>query len=57
MKKSKILAAALCGAMLLSFASCNKGTTSSTGASSPDASSTEVESDLSEPSKLPILPC
>lgn len=54
MKKSKILAAALCGAMLLSFASCNKGTTSSTGASSTGASSTEVKSDLSEPGKLPI---
>lgn len=61
MKKSKVLATFLCGAMLLSLASCgnNDGSNSSTPSSTPSGStpvSSEpaVKSDLSEPGVLPI---
>ena len=61
MKKSKVLATFLCGAMLLSLASCgnNGGSSSSTPSSTPSGStpvSSEpaAKSDLSEPGVLPI---
>ena len=59
MKKSKVLATFLCGAMLLSLASCGNNGGSSTPSSTP-SSSTPVssepaaKSDLSEPGVLPI---
>ena len=57
MKKSKVLATFLCGAMLLSLASCgnNGGSSSSTPSSStPVSSEPAAKSDLSEPGVLPI---